>query len=163
MGLMDREDCRAAFAQTSCVSRLRSAYERASASSTPWARIVQDAAISCAKRSKKWSGRPSWWDSAPSASFDKGADDASTGEGAATGGDDVVLLDMVLKEAVFSSTGGSPLLMMTKASRTRASLLGAAVSLRALGIGKAAAQDRVSQLVEELHEREKRPTVAAAV
>jgi hypothetical protein len=154
MGLMDREDCRAVFAQTSCVSRLRSVYESASASSAPWARKVKEAATTCANLNKTWSGRPSWWDSAPSASFDEGDDDASPGVGAGVVGDDVVLLDMVLKEALFSSSEGSPLLMTTKTSRNRASWLGMAVSLRALGIGKAAVQQRVSQLVEQLHEQE---------
>lgn len=164
-GLMDREDCRAVYAQVSCISRLRALFERASAqgsskgaatAESSWQAQVVAAASLCDKN-KVWSSRPGWWVTSVTSSSDE--DDHGEGGAAAGGsahsGDDVALLDMVLREAVFASEQGSPLLLAAKESKGRKddseARLSASASLQRLGMSKAAVQERVSQLVEQLH------------
>jgi hypothetical protein len=161
-GLMDREDCRAVYAQVSCISRLRALFETASAqgsSAASWQAQVVAAASLCDKN-KVWSSRPGWWVTSATSSSDEDDHGGEGGGGSAQSGDDIALLDMVLREAVFASEQGSPLLLAAKESKApkgtggddAARRISASASLQRLGMSKAAVQERVSQLVEQLHQ-----------
>lgn len=134
-GLLDTHGCQKLFEQISCVTRLRSISEKTLPASR-MAPKVEFAAAACDRTKTLWSQRPSWW--------------VSEGNAA---GDDVALLDMVLREGILAPSNG----FMYHGGQARAAAStskgsGASASLQHLGISKAAVLERVSQLMGHLHD-----------